>query len=48
MEVDSVSASSFPTVFGITPTPLEAVMPEYLVDKTARGAYDRFRQFAAR
>lgn len=48
MEVDSVSASSFPTVFGITPTPLEAVIPEYLVDKTARGAYDRFRQSAAR
>lgn len=48
MEVDSVSASSFPTVFGVTPTPLEAVMPEYLVDKTARGAYDRFRQSAAR
>ncbi|MES2012640.1 MAG: complex I NDUFA9 subunit family protein [Pseudomonadota bacterium] len=48
MEVDSVSASSFPKVFGITPTPLEAVIPEYLVDKTARGAYDRFRQSAAR
>jgi len=48
MEVDSVSASAFPTVLGITPTPLEAVIPEYLVDKTARGAYDRFRQSAAR
>ncbi|OIR06665.1 3 beta-hydroxysteroid dehydrogenase/delta 5--_4-isomerase [mine drainage metagenome] len=48
MEVDSISANSFPAIFGVIPTPLEAVMPEYLTDKTARGAYDRFRKFAAR
>ncbi len=48
MEVDSVSEHEFPQVFGITPTALEVVMPEYLVDSTSRGAYDRFRSFAAR
>lgn len=48
MEVDSVSEHSLVADFGITPTSLEAVMPEYLIDQTARGAYDRFRQFAAR
>ncbi len=48
MEVDSVSAAPFPAIFGIEPTPLEAVMPEYLVDSTQRGAYDRYRSSAAR
>lgn len=48
MKVDSVSAKPFPEVFGIAPTALEAVMPEYLIDQTARGAYDRFRRSAAR
>ncbi len=48
MEIDSVSAKPFPTIFGISPTALEAVIPEYLVDETPRGAYDRFRQSAAR
>ena len=48
MEIDSVSANPFPAIFGVTPVALEAVMPEYLIDETARGAYDRFRQTAAR
>lgn len=48
MQVDSVSVHGFPEAFGITPTALEVVMPEYLVDSTSRGAYDRFRSFAAR
>jgi NADH dehydrogenase len=48
MEVDSVSTSPFPVIFGVEPTPLEAVIPEYLVDSTQRGAYDRYRSFAAR
>lgn len=48
MEVDSVTAEPFPEFLGVTPTALEAVLPEYLVDQTARGAYDRFRKFAAR
>ncbi len=48
MEVDSVSAQPFPEIFNITPTPLEAIIPEYLVDQTPRGAYDRFRSSANR
>ncbi len=48
MEVDSVSSSLFPAIFGVEPAPLEALIPEYLVDSTQRGAYDRFRSFAAR
>lgn len=48
MEVDSVSAKPFPAIFGVAPTALEAVIPEYLVDETPRGAYDRFRRSAAR
>ncbi len=48
MEVDSVSAQPFPAIFGVSPTALEAIIPEYLVDQTPRGAYDRFRSSAAR
>ena len=48
MEVDSISSSSFPAVFGIEPTSLEAVMPEYLLNANTRGAYDRYRSVAAR
>lgn len=48
MEIDSVSQGSFPPVFAISPTALEAVIPEYLVDQTPRGAYDGFRAKAAR
>lgn len=48
MEVDSISAYPLPELFGVIPTPLEAVIPEYLVDQTPRGAYDRFRSSAAR
>lgn len=48
MELDSVSAKPFPAIFGVAPTALEAVIPEYLVDETPRGAYDRFRRSAAR
>jgi len=48
MEVDSVSQQPFPEVFGVEPASLEAIIPEYLVDSTQRGKYDRFRSFAAR
>lgn len=48
MEVDSVSHQPFPAVFALEPTELEAVLPEYLVDRHLRGAYDRFRSVAAR
>lgn len=48
MQVDSVSANTFPALFAIDPAPMEAIIPEYLVDATQRGAYDRFRSLAAR
>lgn len=48
MEVDSVSHSPFPSIFAISPTALEAIIPEYLVDQTPRGAYDAFRAKASR
>jgi NADH dehydrogenase len=48
MEVDSVSEQAFPAIFNVTPTALETVIPQYLVDQTPRGAYDRFRRTAAR
>jgi uncharacterized protein YbjT (DUF2867 family) len=48
MEVDSVSTQPFPAIFDVTPTALEVVIPEYLVNQTPRGAYDRFRSSAAR
>jgi NADH dehydrogenase len=48
MEVDSVSATAFPAIFRVTPTALESIIPEYLVNQTPRGAYDRFRSSAAR
>jgi len=48
MEVDSVSQQPFPEVFAIEPASLESIIPEYLVDSTLRGKYDRFRSFAAR
>jgi len=48
MEVDSVSQQPLPAVLAVEPSALEAVLPEYLVDRNARGAYDRFRSSAAR
>ncbi|WP_047551279.1 complex I NDUFA9 subunit family protein [Methylotenera sp. G11] len=48
MEVDSVSQQPFPEIFGVEPASMEVVIPEYLVDATQRGKYDRFRSFAAR
>ena len=48
MEVDSVSDQPFPNAFNLVPTSLETIIPQYLVDQTPRGAYDRFRRFAAR
>jgi uncharacterized protein YbjT (DUF2867 family) len=48
MAVDSVSKKPLAAVFGVAPTALEAVIPEYLVNRTQRGAYDRYRRTAAR
>lgn len=48
MEVDSVTQQPLAVALGIEPAAMEAVMPEYLIDKTSRGAYDHFRSMAAR
>jgi NADH dehydrogenase len=39
----SVCSGAFPAVFGISPTPLEAVVPAYLANVTVRGRYSRYR-----
>jgi uncharacterized protein YbjT (DUF2867 family) len=46
MSVDNVCKGPFPPVFGITPSAMEAVVPEYLARDRSR--YDRFRHNAGR
>ena len=48
MQVDSVSDQAFPEWLDLRPSALETIMPQYLIDQTPRGAYDRFRGKAAR
>lgn len=48
LAVDSISKKPLAAVLGVVPTPLEAVIAEYLVNNTQRGAYDRYRRLAAR
>jgi uncharacterized protein YbjT (DUF2867 family) len=47
MRVANVCGCAFPERFGFAPTPLEAVVPEYLAGVTPRTRYRRFR-FRAR
>jgi len=47
MRVDNVCGSALPERFGLSPTPLEAVVPEYLAGATPRTRYRWFR-FRAR
>lgn len=48
LRVDSVTAHAIAPELRVTPMPLEAVMPEYIVNATPRGAYDGFRSAAGR
>jgi len=47
MRVDNVCGCPFPGMFGFSPTALEAVVPQYLLDNTPRARYRWFR-FRAR
>lgn len=48
MEVDSVSSAPFPAIFGLVPTAIEVIVPEYLGDANPRASYDGFRSNAGR
>ena len=43
MSVDCVCPGDFAPVFGFRPSPMEAVVPEYLAGSAARARYSRFR-----
>jgi uncharacterized protein YbjT (DUF2867 family) len=48
MSVDNVCSGPFPALFGFQPSPLEAVVPEYMSGRSSRAKYNRFRHQAGR
>ncbi|HSR02428.1 MAG TPA: complex I NDUFA9 subunit family protein [Methylophilaceae bacterium] len=48
MEVDSVTSSSMPSEIAYSLTPLEAIMPSYILNKTPRAKYHQYRTAAGR
>lgn len=48
MQVDNVCSGAFPAEFGFQPTPLEAVVPDYLAHDNLRHSYNRWRSHAGR
>ncbi len=48
MSVDNVCAGAFPEAFGFTPSPMEAVVPEYLAGSASRARYSQFRHNTGR
>ncbi|MGZ5099875.1 MAG: complex I NDUFA9 subunit family protein [Usitatibacter sp.] len=48
MSVDNVCAGPFPEVFGFVPSPMEAVVAEYLAGTASRARYSQFRHNAGR
>jgi len=48
MTVDSVCSGPFPSVFGFTPSAMEAVVPQYLGQQSGRSRYDQYRHNAGR
>lgn len=48
MALDNVTQQAIAPELGVIPTPIDAVLPEYLTNDTPRGAYDGFRSAAGR
>jgi len=48
MEIDSVCNCEFPALFGVTPTALEAVAPDYLSPDAVKSRYDDYRTHGGR
>jgi uncharacterized protein YbjT (DUF2867 family) len=48
MSVDNVCPGPFPAVFGFAPSPLEAVVPQYLAGGSIRARYQQYRHNAGR
>jgi len=48
MALDNVTQQPIASELGVIPTPIDAVLPEYLTNDTPRGAYDGFRSAAGR
>lgn len=48
MEVDSTTTQDFPDFLNFKPTPMESVVPDYLLDQNPRNDYNRYRYFAGR
>ena len=48
LEADATCSQPFPEIFGFKPSPLEAVVPEYLAGTAARARYARYRQGVGR
>ena len=46
MSVDNVCDAPFPGVFGFRPSPIEAVVPQYLAASLSRARYPRYRSAA--
>lgn len=48
LQTDSICNDEFPSIFGITPTPLETIAPGYLANRNSRGRYNNYRRHAHR
>ena len=48
MSVDSVCKGPFPSLFGFSPSAMEAVVPQYLAERTSTTRYDKYRHHAGR
>ncbi|HYD34359.1 MAG TPA: complex I NDUFA9 subunit family protein, partial [Methylophilaceae bacterium] len=48
MKVDNVCEKGFPSAFRFQPTPMEAVVPDYLSNYRFRNIYNRYRSHSGR